>query len=333
PYGWDFDDAGTIAPAFTGQKQDSVPGQYDFLMREYSPVQGRWWTPDPAGLAAADPNNPQTWNRYAYADANPLGAIDPLGLLTKPCPGGVASLHRSHGVNADAEGLSGPYDPGAEDEGDLAEDGPCNGGINLNDCHTFFFFFGWCFPPSGPLPPPKVSPPPDPGGTAPGSQQKDQKKCGSGFGGGIIVGGAGNGDQGVGLGGMTGTASGGVGAFYDSKTGFSKGAFATLGGAIYDLGTVVGFPHQSRQPISLGGYFGGGLEVGVTNAHSAQQLRGPFTTWSLDAGFGPLKGSIQYSYSGHTRVLSIGPPMTGFAVGFSVSRVTTATIATSAGCH
>ena len=52
----------------------------DFLFRRYSPVQGRWISPDPAGLSAADPTNPQSWNRYAYALNNPLSNIDPAGL-------------------------------------------------------------------------------------------------------------------------------------------------------------------------------------------------------------------------------------------------------------
>jgi len=51
-----------------------------FGAREYAKAQGRWLTPDPAGLAAVDPTNPQTWNRYAYALNNPLSLIDPLGL-------------------------------------------------------------------------------------------------------------------------------------------------------------------------------------------------------------------------------------------------------------
>jgi len=41
---------------------------------------GRWISPDPAGLAAVDPSNPQSWNRYAYVGNNPLSMIDPLGL-------------------------------------------------------------------------------------------------------------------------------------------------------------------------------------------------------------------------------------------------------------
>jgi RHS repeat-associated protein len=52
----------------------------DFMFRRYSPVQGRWISPDPAGLGAVDPSNPQSWNRYTYVLNNPLSNIDPLGL-------------------------------------------------------------------------------------------------------------------------------------------------------------------------------------------------------------------------------------------------------------
>jgi len=62
------------------------------------------------------------------------------------------------------------------DEGGARDDGPCDHGINLNDCHTFFFFFGWRFPTSGSLPPSKVGPPSDPGGTVPDSQQEDHNR-------------------------------------------------------------------------------------------------------------------------------------------------------------
>ncbi len=44
------------------------------------PVQGRWLSPDPAGLSAADPSSPQSWNRYAYVMNNPLAFTDPAGL-------------------------------------------------------------------------------------------------------------------------------------------------------------------------------------------------------------------------------------------------------------
>jgi|GEM_PF-5174853 len=35
-------------------EQDIASGTYDFASREYSPAQGRWWTPDPAGSAALE---------------------------------------------------------------------------------------------------------------------------------------------------------------------------------------------------------------------------------------------------------------------------------------
>jgi hypothetical protein len=65
---------------------------YDAQFREYG-IQGRWPSPDPAGLAAVDPANPQSWNRYAYVMNSPEDFVDPLGLCggtgefpDLPCP-------------------------------------------------------------------------------------------------------------------------------------------------------------------------------------------------------------------------------------------------------
>jgi RHS repeat-associated protein len=77
---------GTTNRNFTGQTEDTTPGIYDFLFRQQSQSQGRWLVPDPAGLAAVDLTNPQTWNRYAYLSNNPLNAVDPLGLYLEVCP-------------------------------------------------------------------------------------------------------------------------------------------------------------------------------------------------------------------------------------------------------
>jgi RHS repeat-associated protein len=65
--------------AFTGQNQDSVVGLYDFPAREYN-IQGRWASPDPAGLGAANLVAPQSWNRYAYVLNSPTHLVDPFGL-------------------------------------------------------------------------------------------------------------------------------------------------------------------------------------------------------------------------------------------------------------
>src|ERR1700688_266434 len=53
----------------------------DFTFRRYNPTQGRWISPDPAGLGAGDPGSPQTWNRYAYVGNTPTSRIDPSGLV------------------------------------------------------------------------------------------------------------------------------------------------------------------------------------------------------------------------------------------------------------
>jgi len=83
PFGEPYAQAGATDLSFTGQNQDTVAGgltgPYDFPAREYGP-QGRWVSPDPAGLAAVDPTNPQSWNRYAYVENDPIDYYDPLGL-------------------------------------------------------------------------------------------------------------------------------------------------------------------------------------------------------------------------------------------------------------
>jgi hypothetical protein len=44
-------------------------------------------TPDPAGLAAADPTNPESRNRYAYVMNSPTALTDPSGLCAQGSPG------------------------------------------------------------------------------------------------------------------------------------------------------------------------------------------------------------------------------------------------------
>ncbi len=48
--------------------------------RGYHQTEARWLSPDPAGMAAVDIMNPQSWNRYAYVGNNPVSRIDPSGL-------------------------------------------------------------------------------------------------------------------------------------------------------------------------------------------------------------------------------------------------------------
>ncbi|HYH05982.1 MAG TPA: RHS repeat-associated core domain-containing protein, partial [Thermoanaerobaculia bacterium] len=62
---------------FTGHERDSY--QLDYMhARYYDPMLGRFLSVDPA-RRSADAREPQSWNRYAYADNNPLKFTDPNG--------------------------------------------------------------------------------------------------------------------------------------------------------------------------------------------------------------------------------------------------------------
>jgi RHS repeat-associated protein len=60
----------------------ATPGVLPTPNRMYSYGKGRWMTPDPAGLAAGDPSNPESLNRYAYVMNNPTTLTDPSGLIS-----------------------------------------------------------------------------------------------------------------------------------------------------------------------------------------------------------------------------------------------------------
>ena len=79
PFGEPYAQSGTTDLSLTGQNQDTVAGLYDFPAREYN-TQGRWISPDPAGIKAATLTDPRSLNQYAYVSNTPLNATDPLGL-------------------------------------------------------------------------------------------------------------------------------------------------------------------------------------------------------------------------------------------------------------
>ncbi len=86
PYGYDLEQQSALNQyKFTDQERDSESGFDHFMYRQLG-AQDRWTSPDPAGLAAVDPTNPQTWNRYAYVNNSPMMATDSLGL----CPEGYS---------------------------------------------------------------------------------------------------------------------------------------------------------------------------------------------------------------------------------------------------
>ena len=60
--------------------RDSISGLDYANERYYSNQYGRFMTSDPAGFKAARPQNPGTWNRYAYTAGDPVNGNDPSGL-------------------------------------------------------------------------------------------------------------------------------------------------------------------------------------------------------------------------------------------------------------
>lgn len=89
PFGEQYAAAGTTGitnTSFAGNNQDTSTNLYDAQFREYE-IYGRWPSPDPAGTAAVNPANPQSWNRYAYVLNNPTNLIDPSGLQAGPNSG------------------------------------------------------------------------------------------------------------------------------------------------------------------------------------------------------------------------------------------------------
>jgi RHS repeat-associated protein len=83
PFGEAYVEAGNIDRSFAGHDEDTVSGIFDAPFRRYSPAQGRWNSPDPAGLLAVDASDPQTWNRYTYVNNDPTGETDEDGLCPK----------------------------------------------------------------------------------------------------------------------------------------------------------------------------------------------------------------------------------------------------------
>lgn len=82
PFGESYGYSGGYPADFTGQSNDGSMQNttYWFPERHFRSSQGRWISPDPLGVEAADPRDPQTWNRYAYLANRPLNQADPLGL-------------------------------------------------------------------------------------------------------------------------------------------------------------------------------------------------------------------------------------------------------------
>ncbi len=84
PYGGLVSGQGPDGPGYTGHVNDLETGLVYMQARHYDPV-GRFLSEDPVG---PEPGNIFSFNRYAYANNNPVRFTDPTGR----CAGGAADF-------------------------------------------------------------------------------------------------------------------------------------------------------------------------------------------------------------------------------------------------
>jgi RHS repeat-associated protein len=157
--------------AFTGMNSHGGGlDTFSFPDRVYS-NQGRWVSPDPAGLASMHLNDPQTLNRYAYVRNNPLALIDPLGLdevdacgdPEEDCAGESGGGGSTGGDPASGGDPTSGGDPGNSGSDCTGDPSLCGGSQNPQDPQSQVCDpgTGMCVPVDTPPPPP----PPNPSGT------------------------------------------------------------------------------------------------------------------------------------------------------------------------
>jgi RHS repeat-associated protein len=127
PFGEQIAGASGTSHKFTEDERDSESNLDHTLFRQYSSSLARWMHPDPAGLAAVDPTNPQSWNRYAYVLNDPTTFVDPSGLVD--CIDGHIGCNCNDPSGGCSGDFFGPHNPG---NGCDPSDASCGGvGIGI----------------------------------------------------------------------------------------------------------------------------------------------------------------------------------------------------------
>jgi RHS repeat-associated protein len=87
PYGEEPFTTAQDRDKFATYYRDGTTGLDYAQNRYYSSILGRFLTADPS--KGTDPNDPGTWNRYAYASNDPVNRLDPAGLDDQSAEGGI----------------------------------------------------------------------------------------------------------------------------------------------------------------------------------------------------------------------------------------------------
>jgi RHS repeat-associated protein len=75
----------SIRVQYAGMEKDVPTGLDHTPFRKYDSGWGRWTSPDPYGSSMST-SDPQSFNRYAYTQNNPVNAVDPWGLVEEEVP-------------------------------------------------------------------------------------------------------------------------------------------------------------------------------------------------------------------------------------------------------
>ena len=305
----------TTNRSFTGQMQDVLSGPtgiYDFLFRQQASNQGRWLVPDPAGLAAVDITNPQTWNRYAYVGNNPLSNVDPLGL--DPLGPVITNITVYSGFD--------PFNIGNYYSGDFG----IGGGGGSPDRLKLQGFDG---PGEGRgVVGRRLQPQPDP----PAASDPTPEQCPKGFGGGLTAGAAGQ----LGILATGGVAEGSLsgGIFHNSNSGTTMGGVSSGGATAYAGSHTAGIPQQGNNlndRFVAGEFLGASGGFFFTNAGSAAAMASTKSTLSINLGYG-YAASFNISGGGGKGIWSVSVNF-GFAFpGLAVSFQNTASKGTGTLC-
>jgi RHS repeat-associated protein len=100
----------TISNKFTGYERNWATHIDYAKARGYNRYRNRFLSPDPLGIGAADPSNPQSLNRYSYVGNDPINNVDPSGLMACYIDGIECSCDMAFGMLESGAGVIGPAD-------------------------------------------------------------------------------------------------------------------------------------------------------------------------------------------------------------------------------
>ncbi len=339
PYGASTGGLSGTAFGYAGYRWDSETNLYHTQTRSYDPAMGRFIQTDPIGYAGGR-------NLYAYTGGDPLNKVDPMGTC---CDDIIVAEN--------------PQDGGGPNDGTGGGGGPIIGGNPLGDDGTDVGN-SVIFPNGDPdstqyvvslngmkiatiivpdMNNGMVAYTTDPTEGLTGLTAADfmtpAAASAQSLAQGVLPNGAGysfGGSTNAGLPGVAGTAN---------TEDFSVGGFISPAGAttssFYSYGAADYGPTSSNSVVSplnpttvIGASSSGGFSAFFTNAQSAGELLGPFTTYSGTLGIGPLQIGISLSLGkdsdgNEIYQFALSPPFGGLTEGISGSILTTNTVRTN----